>query len=230
MLGSVQTTELTMNTSTRAFFASADAAHASTATGPLLRPHGVVMPDRRGCAPAHTPTLQAAIAGAYQLALQDGRFQLVIRDKLSDPLAFEARAWLAAQCNMLARMRYAPLMADRDVPLEEAMDAYDRPRLPGEIGLVPVSALNNEDPHPLWSFRENLLFRWVHDWHHWAMMVGSDFYGELEVTHYCLNQAAATSQPLRQFLASEIIGQASFRLEFGTFPQQIIAANVLEML
>ena len=57
------------------------------------------------------------------------------------------------------------------------------------------------------------------------------FEGELTVLRHTLIEA----QEMRcfafnHFLASEIIGQAAYRITFGSFPQQIIARNILPLV
>lgn len=179
------------------------------------------MPIRVSQAP---PTLQRIVASAYQDALIDHSQRLPITWDIRQ----QAREWLANEVRACARMRLAPYMVDRAVTLEEVLKVLNQPRLPGEIALVPVSAADN-DPHPIWDARENLLFRFVHDVHHWQQGADATFAGELATLRMVLE--SVQTKELRQVLASEIIGQAAFRLEFGVFPdQQVIAANVLGLL
>jgi hypothetical protein len=123
---------------------------------------------------------------------------------------------------------------DRPVTLDEALAALSRPCLPGEWRDVPVSTVGNDQPHPVWTAHQNLKFRFVHDLHHHQLGADDTFSGELTVARETVRplimRATPESVNLARFLASEIIGQASYRIEFGYFPEQIIAANILPFL
>jgi hypothetical protein len=71
----------------------------------------------------------------------------------------------------------------------------------------------------------------MHDFDHWSLRADDSFDGELTVLRHTLTpKMVRTDRPLAQFLASEIIGQAAYALEYGIFGKQIIAANILDLI
>ena len=104
-----------MNTSTRASFANADLAHASTAKTPLLRSYGLVMPqattnpispDQWGA----NPDLHCqAIASEYQWAIGHHEAQL----PLTPQLLTDAQVWLRAQMAHVVGSGFWPTFVDR---------------------------------------------------------------------------------------------------------------------
>jgi hypothetical protein len=208
-----------MNTSTRASFPSANHAHASTAQVPLLRPEGIVMP---------TPltSLCQRIAEAYRDALADPSLQIPASPALRDA----AHCWLSDQIHRAAQRRIRAHFVDRDVTLSEAIETLDRTVLPGEWRTVPVSTVGNDINHPIWSGYSNLLFRFVHDITHHVTGADDSFDGELATLKHTLMGLDSLSYGLPHFLASEIVGQAAYRITYGSFPKQIIARNILGLI
>ena len=220
-----------MNTSTRASFANADQAHASTARTPLLRSYGLVMPqatissispDQWGA----NPDLHCqAIASEYQWAIGHHESQLPITAQLCT----DARAWLQAELGKVTSLGFWPLFTDAESQLSEAIAAFNQPHNPNALVQVPITNQHNE-PHPVWTPLENLLFRFVHDYHHWIIGADATFSGELAVTRYILTPAVRQNDALARLLASEIIGQAATTIATGAYPVQIIALNILELI
>lgn len=171
-----------------------------------------------------------AIAAAYKLALDNEQLRLPV----TEPLIDSATVWLLRACSDARRSRIRPLFVDRPVILSEALAALSRPCLPGEWRDVPVSTVGNEQPHPVWTAYQNLSFRFVHDLHHHQLGADDSFTGELTVARETVRPLVMRGTPasvnLARFLASEIIGQASYRITFGHFPEQVIAANILSLL
>jgi hypothetical protein len=115
-------------------------------------------------------------------------------------------------------------------PLERALAAFSQPAADGEpCRLVPISCDNN-DPHPVWTPIGNLLFRFVHDHAHHAIGAPATFAGELAVARHTLTPTVREDDPLARFLASESVGQVALSIVSGTYPAQIIAAGILELI
>ena len=70
----------------------------------------------------------------------------------------------------------------------------------------------------------------MHDYHHWVTAADATFSGELAVTRHILTPALRQNDALARFLASEVIGQAATTIATGTFPEQIIASNILTLI
>lgn len=168
---------------------------------------------------------QRTIAHAYADAIADPSKRYPVTDHVRRLMA----QWLQSQKLEIIKLGIRPTFVDREVPLEQAIKWIQASiRTKGQVA-VPVSALHNEDPHPIWSPVDNLWFRLVHDYHHYVTGADASFSGELAVTKHCLD--GVTEEPIRRVLASEIIGQAAYRLEYREFPtQQIIAANILDLI
>jgi hypothetical protein len=231
-----------MNTSTRATFKDANHAHASTACGPLLRPEGVIMPS--------TTTSQTAFgaggAGVGGLGMM-GLFQFghcatlaaCYREALNNPkarlpvtpaLISSARAWLMEQYAAVVALGYWPTFLNGPQPLERALAAFEQPAADGEpCTLVPISSDNN-GPHPVWTPIENLLFRFVHDYAHHVIGAPATFAGELAVARHTLTPEVRADEPLARFLASESVGQVALSIVSGTYPNQVIAAGILDLI
>jgi hypothetical protein len=220
-----------MNTSTRANYANADQAHASTAKTPLLRSYGLVMPQATTSQTTpsqweENPDLHCqAIAAEYQWALNHSEAQLPITAQLCT----DARNWLQAELSKITSLGFWPLFTDAESSLAEALAAFNQPHSPNALVQVPITNQHN-DPHPVWSPLENLLFRFVHDYHHWVTCSDATFTGELAVMRHILTPALRHNDALARFLASEIIGQASTTIATGAFPVQIIARNILTLI
>jgi hypothetical protein len=227
-----------VNTSTRASFVNADQAHASTAKTPLLRPYGLIMPQatRSQSAPfwpwvfrwpsndnsdAHCKNL----AAIYLDALNEPELQL----QITPQLCTDARVWLLAEVVKITSLGFWPLFTDAESSLAEAFAAFNKPHSPNIVVQVPITSLHNA-PHPVWTPFENLLFRFVHDHHHWVLNVDATFTGELAVTRCVLTPAVRKNDALSRLLASEIVGQAAVTIVFGSFPKQIIARNILDLI
>jgi hypothetical protein len=131
---------------------------------------------------------------------------------------------------MTLRQRIRPVFVDRNVPLTEALAALSRPVLPGEWRSVPISTVGNYEPHPVWSSYNNLLFRLVHDVTHHITGADDSFEGELDTLKHTLMGLDSLSHGLPHFLASEIVGQAAYRITYGSFPRQIICRNILSLI
>lgn len=182
--------------------------------------------ERQWAASLAQPSLCETVSAAYLAALEDPELQ----EFVSYPLKVTARSWLRSQLTDPIKAGVVWEFVDREVSLAESMAAYDCHLANRATRVIPVSALHNEERHPLWSPVENLLFRFVHDWHHWLTAADDSFEGELAVTRHCLTSQVHTNQPLAHLLASEIVGQAAVRITTGSFPRQIIANNILELI
>jgi hypothetical protein len=167
-----------------------------------------------------------AIANSYSYALDYPVNQLPITSQLLT----DARNWLHAELAKITSLGFWPLFTDAESSLAEALAAFNQPCAKCEIVAIPITSLNNEDKHPVWSPLENLLFRFVHDFHHWIIAADATFTGELAVTRSVLTPAVRKNDALARFLASEIIGQAAAAIVFGSFPMQIIARNILDLI
>lgn len=189
-------------------FPTADACHASTAVRPLITANGLVMPTRSQC---------EIIATAYHQAIADRRLQLPA--SLIRPVA---TTWLQAEVCKLQDLGVRTATTDQPVTLEEAMSALALHQT------MPVSTVGN-DPHTVWDAEQNLQFRAVHDVAHWVTGADDSFEGELAVLRHTL-AAGKLPMVLQLFLASEIIGQAAYAIQFGTFPPQITASNILNLI
>jgi hypothetical protein len=218
-----------MNTSTRANYANADQAHASTARTPLLRSYGLVMPGTTSQTISQweeNPDLHCqAIATEYQWAIDHNDARVPITAQLCS----DARAWLQAELAKVTSQGFWPLFTDAESSLTEAIAAFNQPHNPNALVQVPITNQHN-DPHPIWSPLENLLFRFVHDYHHWVTCADATFTGELAATRHILTPALRQNDALARFLASEIIGQAAVTIATGTYPVQIIVANILPLI
>jgi hypothetical protein len=227
-----------MNTSTRAHYATADACHASTARGPLLRPYGVVMPASTA---DHAEAIHAArlahwqenpdahcatLAACYREALNNPEARLPV----TPALISSARSWLFEQLAAVAALRYWPDFVDRESLLDETLAAFNQPDNGQPYRSVPITSLYNDDPHPVWSPLENLLFRFVHDHHHHQLNAAADFSGELAVSRHILTPAIRANDALARFLASEPVGQSAQFIESGIYPAQVIAAGILDLI
>jgi hypothetical protein len=221
-----------VNTSTRASYASADQAHASTAKTPLLRPYGLIMPQatRSQSVPFWPGVFPDAhcknLAAVYLDALNEPELQL----QITPQLCIDARNWLHAQLATITSLGFWPLFTDAESLLPDAIAAFNQPCVNGETAAIPITNLNNEDKHPVWTPLENLLFRFAHEFHHWAIAADATFTGELAVTRCVLTPAVRKNDALSRLLASEIVGQAAATLTTGTYPIQIIARNILELI
>ena len=151
------------------------------------------------------------IANAYQ---QGPRLEITpeIRD--------HATKWVLKQAHSLIGQGFYPVYVDRDVPLTEALAAFD------SGSDVPVSTLGTASP--LFSPTINCLFRFIHDHAHWVTYCDDSWEGELDVA---LHHVTRTDDPLMQtILASEVAGQAAVAITTGTFPEQYISTTVLALI
>jgi hypothetical protein len=220
-----------VNTSTRASFVNADQAHASTAKTPLLRSYGLVMPATTNqTSPSQweeNPDLHCqAIAAEYQRAIEHDTAQVPITPQLCT----DARNWLHAELAKITSLGFWPLFTDEESLLPDTIAAFNQPCVDGETAAIPITSLNNEDKHPVWTPLENLLFRFVHDYHHWVIGADATFTGELAVTRHTLTPAVRKNDALARFLASEPVGQSALFITSGIYPAQIIARNILELI
>jgi hypothetical protein len=225
-----------MDTSIRASFKDANRAHASTATKPLLRPDGVIMP-------AHTqPTLEQArlkywaenpdahrrtLAVCYREALNEEGARLPV----TPALITSSRRWLMGQFAAVIDKQFWPLFLNGPQHLEHAITSFEKRTVVAEspCHYVPVSADNN-DPHPVWSPIENLLFRFVHDYAHFSINAPATFEGELAVARHTLTPEVRKDDALARFLASESVGQVALAIEDGVYPRQVISYGILEFI
>lgn len=215
-----------MNTSTRATYANANQAHASTARVPLIRAEGIVMPAQQLPRSQPAPSMCTQVARAYHSAITDATKRIPVTPELKAC----ADRWLIEQTHKLRARRIRPQFVDRNVDLGEALAALSRPVLPGEWLTVPVSTIGN-DQHPVWDSYQNLVFRLAHDVAHHDLGAAATFEGELAVLRHTLIEAQELHcYAFPHFLASEIIGQAAYRITYGSFPRQIIARNILELV
>lgn len=229
-----------MNTSTRARFTNANQAHASTAHQPIIRPEGIVMPSpqrvkadrnydrvtaQRLHWAAHPEQHCRAMAAVYQRALDHPQLQLPV----TAALLRDARAWLRAELSHVTGLGFWPEFVDRESLLPETLLGFMQSPQAGGIALVPITSLYNV-PHPVWTPIENLLFRFVHDYHHHITGAGADFVGELAVTRHILTPAVRANEPLARFLASEPVGQSALFIVSGTYPQQVVARSILDLV
>jgi hypothetical protein len=221
-----------VNTSTRASFVNADQAHASTAKTPLLRPYGLIMPQatRSQSVPFWPGVFPDAhcknLAAVYLDALNEPELQL----QITPQLCIDARNWLHAQLATITSLGFWPLFTDAESLLPDAITAFNQPYVNGETAAIPITNLNNEDKHPVWTPLENLLFRFAHEFHHWTIGADATFTGELAVTRSVLTPAVRKHDALSRLLASEIVGQAAATLTTGAYPVQIIARNILDLI
>jgi hypothetical protein len=168
----------------------------------------------------------ARFAAAYAAALVDWRLQV----SATPHMRRDARTWLYLELAHVVARGFWPDLVGREVELAEAVAAFSS-RCYGEaVTMVPITSLHNNDPHPVWSQKENLLFRFVHDYHHAVTGADDTFAGELAVTSHILTAKVRSNVPLAHFLASEIAGQAAYMLQTGAYPQQIIARNILDLI
>ena len=77
---------------------------------------------------------------------------------------------------------------------------------------------------------ENLLFRFVHDYTHYVLGAPATFTGELAVARHTLTAEVRKDDALARFLASESVGQVALSIVSGTYPEQIIAADILDLI
>jgi hypothetical protein len=166
-----------------------------------------------------------AIAAEYQWALEHNDSQLPITAQLCT----YARNWLQSELSKITSLGFWPLFTDAESSLTEAIAAFNKPSSPNALIQIPITNQHN-DPHPVWTPLENLLFRFVHDYHHWVTAADATFTGELAVTRYILTPAVRHNDALARFLASEVIGQAATTIATGTYPVQIIARNILTLI
>ena len=209
-----------MNTSTRAAFADADQAHASTAIAPLLRPSGLVLPQTT------TNHHCQIISNEYQKALIWKNARLPVTTQLRT----DAKAWLEAELSFITNLGYWPVFVPRESLLSETLAAFYHPNPIGELTAIPITSLYNDDIHPVWSPLGNLLFRFVHDYHHYLIGADSTFDGELAVTRHILTPEVRKNDSLARFLASEPVGQSALFITSGTYPKQVIARNILDLI
>lgn len=113
----------------------------------------------------------------------------------------------------LVKYRALPLI--EIVPQEEPYADIDEMRSDYLKRRLKISTLNCE--HPAFSRQTNIRFRVLHDLTHCVLNVGFDEAGEYATY---LHQSHGLSQELRQALYTEIVIQASYRIHFGTFPEQ----------
>lgn len=226
-----------MNTSTHASFKDANHAHASTALGPLLRPDGIFMPSR--AFPTEDSIKQArlrywaenpdahcrTLASCYREALNLEEARL----PTTPALITSARSWLNEQVNAIITAGFCPFFLKNPQPLEYAIAGFKQHKVMGALRRVPVSTDNN-DHHPVWSPYENLLFRFVHDYTHFIIDAPATFEGELAVARHTLTPAVREDDALARFLASESVGQVALSIVSGTYPAQIIAAGILDLI
>jgi hypothetical protein len=171
---------------------------------------------------AHCRTL----AACYREALNNPEARLPATPALIN----SARAWLMEQYAAMVALGFWPSFLNGPQPLEKALAAFEQPAADGEpCRLVPISCDNN-GPHPVWAPIENLLFRFVHDHAHHVIGAPATFAGELAVARHTLTPAVRADEPLARFLASESVGQVALSIVSGTYPAQVIAAGILEMI
>lgn len=207
-----------MNTTTRATYANANLAHASTAHTPLIRPEGIVMPQRRDTC--------RLIAEAYQRAIHDPSLRLPVDADLVDT----THRWLSLEVRRLGLHKIGMQVVDTESSLTDALSVLAS-QVPGQWVYVPVSSVGNESRHPVWTAYQNLQFRLVHDVAHYEAGSDDTFEGELDTLRYTLTETQeCQSYAFPHFLASEVIGQVAFRITYGYFPQQIIAQNILPLI
>jgi hypothetical protein len=168
----------------------------------------------------------ARFAGAYAAALEDPALQQAATPQLKR----DARDWLYRELAHVVAHGYWPQFVDRESPLTETVAAFRSRQYGSSVTEVPITSLYNDDPHPVWSRKENLLFRFVHDYHHHVTGANDTFAGELTVTRHILTPQVRMNLPLARFLASEPVGQSSLFIQSGTYPRQIIAATILPLI
>jgi hypothetical protein len=169
----------------------------------------------------------ARFAAAYKAALDNPALQ----EPITPQLSWDAQAWLREQLAHVISLGFWPQFVARESLLREAVAAFECPFPIGiPMRLVPITSLYNDDPHPVWSPLENLLFRFVHDYHHAITGADDTFAGELTVTQHILTPKVRTNLPLARFLASEPVGQSALFIQSGTYPRQIIAATILSLI
>jgi len=168
-----------------------------------------------------------AIAAEYQWALDNEDARLAVTAQLRT----DARNWLQAELSKITSLGFWPVFTNTESSLAEALAAFNQPHSPNALVQVPITNLHN-DPHLVWTPLENLLFRFVHDYHHWLIGADATFNGELAVTRHILIPALRQNDALARFLASEIIGQAATTIasSTGAFPVQIIARDILTLI
>lgn len=148
------------------------------------------------------------------------------RDRIAD-LAPVLAAWIREGMAAAALTRTLPVFVDREVSLTEAMEAFNRPVLPGEWRMVPVSTVGNEPVPGLMNRHQNLEFRFLHDWLHFKTGADATFEGEL-----CLTLAHQCCSPIELWplFASEVAGQAAVAITTGEFPEQKLALSCWNVL
>ncbi len=167
----------------------------------------------------------ATLAVCYREALNDERARLPI----TPALITNARQWLNEQVSAVVRAGFCPFFLKGPQPLERAIAGFKQPRVTGELCRVPVSTDNN-DHHPVWSPYENLLFRFVHDYAHFIIGAPATFEGELAVARHTLTPAVREDDALARFLASESVGQVALSIVDGTYPKQVLACGILDVI
>jgi hypothetical protein len=161
-----------------------------------------------------TPEFQAKMADCFlnskPTATAGSAFRLT-RESL--------REWILSGMRAASERGFVPQAVDRDVPLEEAVAAFNRPKLPGEWVFVPVSTVGNDPDPSLLTPSENIMFRFLHDWLHAVIGADATFEGELALTlgHIC---SAAPNSLLFPVFTSEVLGQAAVATLTGEFPEQ----------
>jgi hypothetical protein len=168
----------------------------------------------------------ATLAACYREAMADPAARLPV----TPALVADARAWLFEQLSAVTALGYWPNFVNRESLLSETLAAFNQPDNGQPYRSVPITSLYNNDPHPVWSPLENLLFRFVHDHHHHQVGAAADFTGELTVTRHILTPAVRANDALARFLASEPVGQSAQFIESGVYPAQVIAAGILDLI
>lgn len=94
-----------------------------------------------------------------------------------------------------------------------------------DAGVIVVSSANSV--HPLWSKRDNVAFRLVHDimGHYTAHNAGmvADFSWQGEVNAYDWHARTLSTDIARDALFTEVLGQAAYALVTGRFGDQKVA-------
>lgn len=148
------------------------------------------------------------------------------RDRVTE-VAPVLKQWIRDGMAEAALARIVPQFVDRVVPLTEAVAAFTSPVLPGEFRIVPVSTVGNEPVPGLMTERENLEFRFLHDWLHAKLGADDSFEGEL-----CLTLAHQCCSPIELWplFTSEVAGQAAVAITTGEFPEQKLAGSCWNVL
>ena len=194
---------------------------------PLIPPALSLPPDQwKDC---------AQCAAAYAAALADPTLQI----EPTRQLKTDARAWLHTELGKVTSQGYWPSFTSTESLLDESTTAFQRRPQNGATRLIPITNLYNDQPHPIWTPLENLLFRFIHDYHHAQIEADATFYGERSVTRFILTELGETNTPpfhwsggrlIAHFLASEPLGQSAYFIQTGIYPRQIIAANILPLI